>query len=108
MLKFEHAHSSRSDFGPSFAIREASHKGRGAPIVPRRLDSIQEGPRMTLKITYAGTMRGQKLYTVTSGGDRFFTGTLEEVKRYILIHNTKVRERKEAAQTVIAVMRNAS
>lgn len=62
---------------------------------------------MTLKITYAGTMRGQKLYTVTSDGDRFFTGTLEEVKRYILIHNGKVRERQENAEAVLEAIRNA-
>jgi len=62
---------------------------------------------MTLKITYAGTMRGQKLYTVTNGGDRFFTGSLEEVKRYILIHNAKVRERSEAAEAIQNAIRNA-
>lgn len=62
---------------------------------------------MTLKITYAGTMRGQKLYTVSSGGDRFFTGNLEEVKRYILIHNSKVRERSEAADALLNAIRNA-
>jgi len=63
---------------------------------------------MTMKITYAGTMRGQKLYTVTSEGDRFFTGTLEEVKRYILIHNAKVRGRQENAEAVLASIRAAS
>ncbi|MAG56896.1 MAG: hypothetical protein CMJ83_11435 [Planctomycetes bacterium] len=63
---------------------------------------------MTLKITYAGTMRGQKLYTVTSEGDRFFTGTLDEVKRFILIHNTKVRERQDAADALLLSIRAAS
>ncbi|MAB90044.1 MAG: hypothetical protein CMJ90_11360 [Planctomycetes bacterium] len=62
---------------------------------------------MTLKITYAGTVRGKKIYTVTSYGDRFFTGTLEEVKRYILIHNAKVQERKKAADVLTAAIRNA-
>lgn len=62
---------------------------------------------MTLKITFTGTMRGQKLYTVTSGSDRFFTGTLEEVKRYILIHGAKVRQRRQAADVVTATIRNA-
>ena len=63
---------------------------------------------MTLKIAYSGTMRGEKLYTVTSAGDRFFTGTLEEVKRYILIHNAKVRERSEAAEALLQSIRSAS
>lgn len=59
-----------------------------------------------MKITYTGTMRGKKLYTVTRGRDRFFTGTLEEVKRYILIHNDKVRERKDTAEAVVATLRS--
>ncbi len=62
---------------------------------------------MTLKITYAGTTRGSKLYTVSKAGDRFFTGTLEEVKRYIVLHSAKVRERKEAADALLRQIRSA-
>jgi hypothetical protein len=62
---------------------------------------------MQLKITYSGTMRGQKLYAVSGGGDRFFTGTLEEVKRYIIIHNEKIRQRRDHEQALLAAMRAA-
>lgn len=58
-----------------------------------------------MKIQYTGTLRGKKLYTVTSGSDRFFTGTLEEVKRFVMIHNAKVRERKEAEMAILAAAR---
>ena len=54
-----------------------------------------------MKITYTGTMRGKKLYTVTDGLDRFFTGTLDEVKTYIAIHNQKVKARKDASNAVL-------
>ena len=60
---------------------------------------------MTMKIQYAGTMRGKKLFTVTSGSDRFFTGTLEEVKRFVMIHNSKVRERKVALDAILSAIR---
>ena len=62
---------------------------------------------MTLKIKFAGTTRGKKLYTVSRAGDRFFTGTLDEVKRYIALHNAKVRERKEAADALLREIRSA-
>ena len=58
-----------------------------------------------MRITYTGTMRGKKLYTVTSGGDRFFTGTLEEVKRFLVIHNSKVRERQVAFDALLSSIR---
>ena len=60
---------------------------------------------MTLKITHTGTHRGKKLYTVTDGCDRFFTGTIDEVKRFVLLHNLKVRERREAADALLASVR---
>lgn len=60
---------------------------------------------MFMKIQFSGTMRGKKLYTVTSGGDRFFTGTLEEVKRFIQIHNHKVKERKDAFEAILSTIR---
>jgi hypothetical protein len=60
---------------------------------------------MNMKIQYSGTMRGKKLYTVTSGSDRFFTGTLEEVKRFVMIHNNKVRERNEAFEAILTAIR---
>ena len=60
-----------------------------------------------MKITYTGTMRGSKLYTVTDGRDRFFTGTIDEVKRFIMIHNTKVQNRKAAAQALEAALKSA-
>lgn len=60
---------------------------------------------MLMRIQYSGTMRGKKLYTVTSGSDRFFTGTLEEVKRFIMIHNGKVRERKENFEAILSAIR---
>ena len=62
---------------------------------------------MKLKITHTGSVRGQKLYTVSDGQDRFFTGTLEEVKRFIILHNRKVGARKQAAEAMIAQLRSA-
>jgi len=60
-----------------------------------------------LKISQTGSVRGQKLYTVTDGSSRFFTGTLDEVKRFILIHNHKVQEREEAEAAYLAAVRSA-
>lgn len=62
---------------------------------------------MKLKITHTGSVRGQKLYTVTDGRDRFFTGTLEEVKRFLVLHNHKVTERKQAAEALLQIIRSA-
>lgn len=58
-----------------------------------------------MKITFVGTSRGQKLYAVTSGDSRFFTGTLEEVKRFVLIHNQKVMDRREQAERQTAALK---
>lgn len=62
---------------------------------------------MKLKITPSGSVRGEKVYTVTDGCDRLFSGTLEEVKRFLVIHNSKVRQRKEAADAFVAALRGS-
>ncbi len=60
---------------------------------------------MKLKITHSGTSKGEKLYSVTDGFDCMFTGHLEEVKRFILIHNAKVQRREAEAAAVVASLR---
>lgn len=60
---------------------------------------------MKLIIKHTGESRGEKLYTVTDGFESLFSGTIDEVKRFVLIHNRKVRERREAAESVIRALR---
>ena len=52
-------------------------------------------------------MRGERLYTVFGDGERFFTGSMEEVKRYVVIHYAKIRERREAEEAILAKVRSA-
>lgn len=58
-----------------------------------------------MKIKYAGTSRGRKLYSVSDSEDRFFTGTLDEVKRFVLMHNAKVQERRQQVAEQVAALR---
>lgn len=60
---------------------------------------------MKMTIKQSGSHRGQKLYIVTDGVDRMFTGTLEEVKSFVLLHNAKVRERQESADAAVRALR---
>ncbi|MSR74044.1 MAG: hypothetical protein EXS14_01020 [Planctomycetes bacterium] len=46
-----------------------------------------------MRITYVASIRGKKMYAVTSKGEHLFTGAIEEVQRFIEIHNAKIRER---------------
>ena len=95
---------------PSFSFPAPSGPGFACPPGVRSTTAraqAREGIDMKLKISYSGTTRGQKLYTVSDGYDRFFTGTLEEVTRYILLHNHKVMEREEAAQALLRKIRSA-
>jgi len=62
---------------------------------------------MKMTITHSGSVQGQKVYTVSNGQDRFFTGTLEEVKRYILVHNHKVMERRIVVDALLRTIRSA-
>jgi hypothetical protein len=62
---------------------------------------------MTLKITYAGTVRGKRLFTIFEGRDPVFTGTLHEVKRYLLIRTEKAHRRVAAEQEYLAAVRSA-
>jgi chorismate synthase len=58
-----------------------------------------------MKVTCVGSMRGQKMYAVVEGSDRMFTGTLEEVKRYLDIRRAKIAEREAALQAHRDAMR---
>jgi hypothetical protein len=62
---------------------------------------------MKMRIVRNGSVRGQKMYTVTDGQDRLFTGALDEVKRFVIVHNEKVRVRREAAEALLASIRCA-
>jgi len=61
-----------------------------------------------MRITYVASLRGKKIYTVTLGPDRLFSGTLEEVKCFIEIHNEKIRQREMAVASLLSAMRAAS
>ena len=61
-----------------------------------------------MKITYDGTIRGKRLYTIFEGRDRVFTGTLHEVKRYLLVRVEKSKRRIEAEQAYLIAVRSAS
>jgi hypothetical protein len=63
---------------------------------------------MTLKITYSGTVRGKRLYTIYEGRDPVFTGTLHEVKRYLLVRTEKIHRRVTAEQAYLVAARTAS
>jgi hypothetical protein len=63
---------------------------------------------MTLKITYEGTVRGKRLFTIYEGRDRVFTGTLHEVKRYLLVRTEKTQRRVQAEQAYLLAVRTAS
>ena len=60
---------------------------------------------MKMIIKHTGTHRDEKLYTVTDGEENLFSGTIDEVKRFVLIHNRKVKERREAAESTIRALR---
>jgi hypothetical protein len=62
---------------------------------------------MTLKITYAGTVRGKRLFTILEGRDPVFTGTLQEVKRYLVIRTEKAHRRVRAEQDYLTSIRTA-
>jgi hypothetical protein len=62
---------------------------------------------MTLKITYAGTVRGKRLFTIFEGRDPVFTGTLHEAKRYLLVRTEKIHRRMHAEQVYLAAVRTA-
>lgn len=62
---------------------------------------------MNLIIRNAGAQRGVKLYSVYGGADRYFTGTLDEVKRFVAIHYAKIRERREAYEAHLRAIRSA-
>ncbi len=51
-----------------------------------------------MRIYFAGSLRGKRLYSVFADQSNCFTGTLSECKRYILIHNEKVIHRREMVE----------
>ncbi len=61
-----------------------------------------------MRITYVASIRGKKIYAVILGSDRLFSGTLEEVKCFIEIHNEKIRQREAAEANVLSGLRAAS
>ena len=63
---------------------------------------------MSLKITYSGSLRGKRLYTVSDSHETLFTGTLVEVKRYIVVRTEKIQRRAQAEQSYLSQVRTAS
>jgi hypothetical protein len=61
-----------------------------------------------LKITYVGTVRGKRLFTIYEGREPVFTGTLHEVKRYLLVRTEKIHRRVKAERLYLAAIRTAS
>ncbi len=62
---------------------------------------------MALKITYAGSLRGKRLYSVSTERETLFTGTLVEVKRYIVVRTEKIQRRVLAEQAYLTEVRTA-
>ena len=62
---------------------------------------------MSLKITASKKARGTQLYDVSYDREVYFTGTMDEVKRFIHLHYTKVRERREASEAHLESIRSA-
>jgi hypothetical protein len=62
---------------------------------------------MNLVIKCTGLVRGVRLYSVYGEGDRYFTGSLDEVKRFVTIHYSKIRERREAYEAHLQTVRSA-
>jgi hypothetical protein len=60
---------------------------------------------MVLKISFAGTVRGKRLYAIYEDRERVFTGTLHEVKRYLVVRTEKHHRRIEAERAYLAVAR---
>lgn len=58
-----------------------------------------------MKITFAGTVRGKRLYTIWDGRQSLFVGTLAEVKRFIVVRTEKLNQRRLAEETLLAEAR---
>jgi hypothetical protein len=58
-----------------------------------------------MKITYAGAVRGKRLYTIWEGKHALFVGTLAEVKRFIVVRTEKLNLRREAENALLAEAR---
>jgi hypothetical protein len=55
-----------------------------------------------MKITYAGTVRGKRLYAIWEGRQTLFMGTLAEVKRFVVVRTDKLTRRREAEAALLA------
>jgi hypothetical protein len=58
-----------------------------------------------MKITYSGTIRGKRLYTIWEGRQSLFVGTLAEVKRFIVVRAEKLAQRRAAEDALLAEAR---
>jgi hypothetical protein len=58
-----------------------------------------------MKITFAGTVRGKRLYAIAEGRQTLFVGTLAEVKRFIVVRTEKLVRRREAEAALLAEAR---
>lgn len=58
-----------------------------------------------MKITFAGSVRGKRLYAISEGRQTLFMGTLAEVKRFIVVRTEKLVHRREAEAAVLAEAR---
>ncbi len=58
-----------------------------------------------MRITFVASVRGKKMYTVTANGERLFTGAIDEVQRFVEIHEHKIRERDAAEAAILNQVR---
>ncbi len=60
---------------------------------------------MKVTLENAGTDRGKRLYKVIRNGFVLFTGTLDEVKRFLAVRVEKIDTRKAAEAALLEVAR---
>lgn len=62
---------------------------------------------MQVVIQNAGTDRGRRLYKVLRNGFVLFTGTLEEVKRFLAVRVEKIESRRALEATLLSEVRKS-
>jgi hypothetical protein len=62
---------------------------------------------MQVVIQNAGTDRGRRLYKVLRNGFVIFTGTLEEVKRFLSVRVEKIESRRALEESLLAEARKS-
>jgi hypothetical protein len=62
---------------------------------------------MQVVIQNAGTDRGRRLYKVLRNGFVIFTGTLEEVKRFLSVRVEKIESRRALEASLLSDVRKS-